>query len=73
MFPKKLAPVLFGFILSGLMSLLVSGISTFRVTGLIPEFPSLWVSAWLMAWLFAFPIVLLVAPVAHKTVERLTA
>jgi hypothetical protein len=30
MLPKKLAPALFGLILSGLMSLLVSGISTYR-------------------------------------------
>lgn len=73
MFPKKLAPMLFGFILSGLMSLLVSGISTFRAVGPIPHFASLWASAWLMAWLFAFPIVLVVAPVARKAVERLTA
>lgn len=72
MFPPKYAPVLFGFILSGLMSFLVSGISTLRATGLIPNFFSLWISAWLMAWLFAFPAVLFVAPVARKAVERLT-
>jgi hypothetical protein len=29
-FPNRLAPALFGFILSGLMSLLVSGIATYR-------------------------------------------
>lgn len=72
MIPNKLAPMLFGFILSGLMSLLVSGIATFRATGAVPHFASLWASAWLTAWLFAFPVVLLVAPVAHKAVERLT-
>lgn len=72
MIPQRFAPMLFGFILSGLMSLLVSGISTFRATGPIPDFTSLWTSAWLTAWLFAFPIVLLVAPVARKAVERLT-
>jgi len=72
MIPKKFAPMLFGFILSGLMSLLVSGISTFRATGPVPGFASLWAGAWMMAWLFAFPVVLLVAPVARKAVERLT-
>ena len=72
MIPKKFAPMLFGFILSGLMSLLVSGIATFRATGAVPHFPSLWASAWLTAWLFAFPIVLFVAPVTRKAVERLT-
>jgi hypothetical protein len=73
MIPKKFAPMLFGFILSGLMSLLVSGIATFRAVGPAPHFASLWASAWLTAWLFAFPIVLLVAPMARKAVERLTA
>lgn len=72
MIPKKFAPMLFGLILSGLMSLLVSGIATFRATGPVPHFASLWAGAWLTAWLFAFPIVLLVAPLARKAVERLT-
>lgn len=72
MIPKKFAPFLFGLILSGLMSLLVSGISMLRTTGLVPGFVSLWISAWLTAWLFAFPAVLLVAPLARAAVARLT-
>ena len=72
MIPKKFAPMLFGFILSGLMSLLVSGIATFRATAAVPHFASLSASAWLTSSLFAFPIVLLVAPVTRKAVERLT-
>ena len=73
MFPRKYGPMLFGVILSGLMSLLVSGIATFRAAGLAPDFVSLWVGAWLTAWLFAFPVVLLVAPLAGKAVELMTA
>ena len=73
MIPHKYAPLLFGLILSGLMSLLVSGISTFRALGLAPSFVNLWTGAWLIAWLFAFPVVLLVAPVARRAVARLTA
>ncbi|MBX3604807.1 MAG: DUF2798 domain-containing protein [Piscinibacter sp.] len=72
MIPKKFAPLLFGLILSGLMSLLVSGIATLRAAGLSPAFTGLWAGAWLTAWLFAFPVVLLVAPLARKAVERLT-
>ena len=72
MIPGKYAPVLFGLILSGLMSLLVSGISTWRVVGPHAGFAGLWFDAWLTAWLFAFPVVLLVAPVARKAVDRLT-
>ena len=65
--------MLFGLILSGLMSLLVSGISTFRALGLVPEFLSLWSSAWLAAWVFAFPVVVLAAPIAQKVVRQFIA
>ncbi len=73
MFPKQYAPMLFGLILSGLMSLLVSGISTLRATGPVPGFMGLWITAWLTAWLVAFPVVLVVAPLARRAVARLTA
>ena len=71
MFPKKLAPALFGLILSGLMSLLVSGISTYRAIGFSDSYAGLWTSAWLTAWLVAFPVVLIVAPLARRTVALL--
>jgi hypothetical protein len=71
MFPKKFAPALFGLILSGLMSLLVAGISTYRAIGLGDSFAGLWVSAWLTAWLVAFPVVLVVAPLARRAVTLL--
>lgn len=73
MLPPSLAPVLYGLILSGLMSLLVSGISTYRVAGLGAGFAGLWSSAWLTAWLVAFPAVLVVAPLARRTVAWLVA
>ena len=73
MLPQKFAPLLFGLILSGLMSLLVSGISMVRATGLVHGFVGAWTSAWLTAWLFAFPVVLLIAPLARAAVARLTA
>lgn len=69
--PSKYAPLLFALILSGLMSFLVSGISTFRVAGSLPDFASLWLGAWLTAWLFAFPAVLVIAPVTRRVVGRL--
>lgn len=71
MIPRKFEPVLFGFVLSGLMSLLVAGIATLRATGVGPGFLSLWISSWLTAWLFAFPAVLLVSPVARRVVRSL--
>lgn len=71
MFPRKYAPVLFGLVLSGVMSLLVSGVSTLRVVGLADGFVALWVRAWITAWLLAFPVALVVAPVARRVVDLL--
>ena len=71
MLPRKFGPALFGLILSGLMSLLVSCISTYRAVGFGESFAGLWVSAWLTAWLVAFPVVLVVAPLARRTVALL--
>ena len=45
MFSQKSAPALFGLILSGLMSLLVSGISTYRAAGFSDGYISVWTSA----------------------------
>ncbi len=73
MIPKKYAPILFGLILSGLMSLLVSGLSTLRAAGPVPGFVTLWLGAWLIAWAVAFPCVLMVAPLTRRLVDRLTS
>jgi hypothetical protein len=68
MIPARYGAVLFSLILSGVMSLLVSGISTFRTEHAHPDFLSLWMGAWLTGWLFAFPAVMLAAPLARKAV-----
>ena len=71
MFPKKLAPVLFALVLSGLMSLLVSGIATCQAVGFGAGCAGPWVRAWLIAWPVAFPAVLVVAPLARRAVAWL--
>lgn len=71
MFPARFEPVVFVFVLSGLMSFLVSGISTLRAAGLAEHFVTLWLSAWAASWLFAFPVALVVVPVARRIVKRL--
>lgn len=72
MIPARFSPVLFGLILSGLMSWIVSGIATLRALGPAPGFWGEWMGSWLTAWAVAFPVVLLVAPVARRIVARLT-
>ena len=71
MIPRRYEQVLFGLMLSGLMSMLVAGISTFLATGLVADFALLWLRAWMTAWLLAFPAVLVVAPLTRRTVQRL--
>lgn len=73
MIPKKYEPLVFSLILSGAMSLLVSGIATVRTAGLAEHFVGLWVGAWLPAWLVALPAVMLIAPLTRKAVQRLVA
>lgn len=72
MIPARFAPILFGLILSGLMSCVVSGIATFRAVGLPPGFVTLWMTAWAPSWAVAFPTVLVVAPVTRRIVAALT-
>ena len=73
MIPAKYGPTLFSLILSGVMSLLVSGIATLRAVGLTDDMISLWIGAWSAAWVVAFPAVLVVSPFARKVVQRVTA
>ena len=73
MIPARFAPILFGFILSGLMSCIVSGIATARALGLDGQFPAHWGVAWLTSWAVAFPSVLVMAPLARRLVAALTA
>jgi hypothetical protein len=73
MIPARYAPLLFGLILSGLMSCIVSGLSTFRAAGAEHGFFALWMGNWAVSWLIAFPTVLVVAPVTRRIVARLTA
>ncbi len=66
--PPRFAPFLFGFVLSALMSFIVSGIATVRNAGFVDGFLNLWINAWLPSWIIAFPTVLIVAPMARRLV-----
>ncbi|QXM24584.1 DUF2798 domain-containing protein [Elioraea tepida] len=70
--PARYGPVLFGFLLSGLMSLVVSGIATLKALGPVREMPGAWIGAWAIAWTIAFPTVLVVAPLVRRIVAAVT-
>ncbi|MDN6858665.1 DUF2798 domain-containing protein [Pseudomonas sp. CAN2814] len=71
MIARRYAPLQFALILSGVMTLLVSGLSTWRAVGLAPAFAQLWLGAWLTSWSIAFPLVLVISPLTRRLVEKL--
>ena len=71
MFPARYAPVLFGFILSGIMSCIVSGIATWREIGLSDMFVGSWMGSWSFSWPIAFCTVLFIAPATRRLVAWL--
>ncbi len=73
MIPPRFAPALFALLLSGFMSLLVSGVATAKALGVPPDFMALWLRAWAFSWAVAFPAAFLAGPVVRRIVARLTA
>lgn len=71
MIPARFAPIVFGFFLSMIMSLIISGVSMVTTAWGQPDYLSNWVRAWLSSWVVAFPAVLVVAPIARRIVARL--
>ena len=67
--PARSAPIVMPFLLSLLMTALVSLISTARSVGIAPELLRPWPGNRALAWLVAFPVTLVVLPI----VRRLTA
>ena len=71
MIPARYALILFGLLLSGFMSLIVSGLSTARALG-SDGLLLAWASNWFASWVIAFPVVLVVTPIVRRIVARLT-
>jgi hypothetical protein len=61
----------FGFFLSGLMTLIVSAITTVRNLGFDDASVSGWLGAFISAWPVSFPTVLAVAPLVRRIVAQL--
>jgi hypothetical protein len=68
--PARYELPLFALLLSGLMSLLVSGVATFNAIGPVAGFTTKWLAAWLGSWAVAFPAVMVVAPLVRRVVAR---
>jgi hypothetical protein len=71
--PARFTLPVTGFILSGIMTIMISGISTLLALGPGPEFLARWPIAWLSSWVIAFPNVLVVLPIVRRIVARIVA
>jgi hypothetical protein len=69
--PARFGPIVMPFLLSLLMTCLVSLVATMRSVGLTPELISLWPGSWALSWLIAFPVTLLVLPVVRRLTSAL--
>jgi hypothetical protein len=67
----KWAMVVMPFILSCLMSGIISLINMLRNLGWIDGFMNLWFHNWMISWAFAFPIVLTLLPFVRKLTGKL--
>ena len=65
--PARYAEIVLPLFLSLIMTCVVSLISTLRGVGLAEHFVRLWLGSWALSWLVAFPLLLVVLPLA-KTV-----
>lgn len=64
--PNRYTSIVLPFLLSIIMTFVVSMISTLRSLGLEEFSLYVWMSAWAISWLIAFPTLLLVLPVVRK-------
>jgi len=72
MFPRRAAPLLFAFVLSGFMTLIVSGVVTLIALGPAAGIAKVWMGSWITAWIIAFPSLILIRPLVHRFTEWLT-
>ena len=69
--PASLHHVMLPFVLSVLMTCIVSGVATWHNLGLVANFASVWLGAWVFSWTIAFPALLLVLPLVRRIVAAI--
>ncbi|MBM3619030.1 MAG: DUF2798 domain-containing protein [Alphaproteobacteria bacterium] len=69
--PARYTHIVTPFIISILMSCVVSGIATLHSAGLHEGFVALWMSGWAWSWAVAFPTLLCVLPIVRKIVSKI--
>ena len=69
--PMKALVVVIPFMVSFIMSGVISFVSMVRSLGLGFHVFSPWVSVWMFSWMIAFPTILVVLPLARKMAMKL--
>jgi hypothetical protein len=69
--PARFDAIALPLVLTFIMTNVVSGVSTWRAVGLVPDFLHLWMTAWGLSWVVAFPVVLFVLPLSRRIVAAL--
>jgi hypothetical protein len=64
--PARYASLVMPFLLSILMTCVISAVSTLRSLGWSSGFVHVWLGTWGISWLFAFPTLLMALPVVRK-------
>lgn len=71
--PARFSPLVFGGLLSAVMTGIVSAFVIVITQGVTGQFLVQWLSSCAMTWPVAFPTVTLVAPMVRRVVARVTA
>lgn len=71
--PARYAGIVMPFLLSVLMTAIVSLISTLRGVGFANASVSLWLNAWVLSWVVAFPTLLVALPIVRRLTTALVA
>ena len=66
--PARYAAIVLPFVLSLLMTFVISGVSTLMSLGPTPAFVSTWPAAWALSWVVAFPTLIAVLPLVRRIV-----
>lgn len=65
-----IALFLFSAITSALMSAIVCGVMTYKMSGLSAAFMHIWFGGWTTAWPIAFSVIFIAGPILRKFVYR---
>jgi hypothetical protein len=70
--PARFVQLAFSVILSGLMSLLVTGVASLKNVGFGPDLTGAWMSAWAFTWPIAGVVIHVLAPLVRRLVAAIT-